>query len=211
MRIFLADNHDVLRRGLRVLLTSHRGWSVCGEASNGPAALARILELRPDVVVVGLDLPEVNGIQATRRIKDALPETEVLFFTTHQEDHVISQALKAGARAYVLKTDSEEKLMEAIESVGNHLPYFSTRVSEVLLNHLLNGASESNETQLLTHRESEIVQFLSDGKSNKEVAASLSISVKTVETHRAAIMRKLGLKSITELVRYAIRNKLIEP
>jgi DNA-binding NarL/FixJ family response regulator len=211
MRIFLADNQDVLRRGLRVLLTAHRGWSVCGEARNGPEALARILELKPDMVIVDPDLPELNGIQATRRIKDALPETEVLFFTTHQEDHAIAQALRAGARAYVLKTDSEDELIEAVETLGRHVPFFGARASEVLLNHFLHGAAESDEAQILTDRESEIVQLLSDGKSNKEVASGLSISVKTVETHRAAIMRKLGLNSITELVRYAIRNKLIEP
>ncbi len=211
MRIFLADNQDVLRRGLRVLLSEHPKWSVCGEAKNGPEALARILELKPDIVIVDLDLPGLNGIHATRRIKETLPETEVLFFTTHQEDPVIAQALRAGARAYVLKTDSEEKLIEAVETLSRHVPFFGARASEMLLNKLLNKTAESEEVQILTDRESEVVQLLSDGKSNKEVASVLSISVKTVETHRAAVMRKLGLKSITELVRYAIRNKLIEP
>jgi len=211
MRIFLADSQDVLRRGLRSLLSEYPGWSVCGEAKNGSEALARILESKPDLVIVDLDLPELDGIQATRRIREALPETEVLFFTTHNEDHVIAQALKAGARAYLLKTDSEDTLIEAVEALSKHLPFFGDRASEVLLNHLLNNTSESNESHTLTDRESEIVQLLSDGKSNKEVASSLFISVKTVETHRAAIMRKLGLKSITELVRYAIRNRLIEP
>jgi DNA-binding NarL/FixJ family response regulator len=211
MRIFLADNHDVLRRGLRDLLTEHRGWSVCGEARNGPDALARILELKPDIAIMDLDLPDLNGIHITRRIKELVPETEVLFFTTHQENHVIAQALRAGARAYVLKADSEDKLIEAVETLSRHLPFFGARAADVLLNHLVNRIPDSDEMLVLTDRESEIVQLLSDGKSNKEVASSLSISVKTVETHRAAIMRKLGLNSITELVRYAIRNKLIEP
>jgi DNA-binding NarL/FixJ family response regulator len=211
MRIFLADSLDVLRRGLRVLLSEYPGWSVCGEARNGLEALARILELKPDIVIVDLDLPELDGIQATRRIKEALPETEVLFFTIHEERHVIARAIRAGARAYVLKTDSEDALVEAVETLARHLPYFDGRASEMLLSNFLNKTAESDEAQVLTDRESEIVQLLSDGKSNKEVAYSLSISVKTVETHRAAIMRKLGLKSITELVRFAIRNKLIEP
>jgi DNA-binding NarL/FixJ family response regulator len=207
----VADNQDVLRRGLRILLTGHPGWSVCGDAKNGKEAVALVRELKPEIVILDLDLPDLNGIEATRQIKEALPATEILFFTTHEEDHVIAQALRAGARGYLLKSESEDKLIEGIESVARRLPFFSTRVSDMLLNHLLNKTEEAEELLALSDREQEIVQLLASGKSNKETASRLHISVKTVETHRAAIMRKLGLKSITELVRYAIRNKLIEP
>lgn len=207
----MADNQDVLRRGLRLLLNGRPGWSVCGDAKTGEEAVALIREHKPDIVVLDLDLPDLNGIEVTRQIKEALPATEILFFTTHEEDPVIAEALRAGARGYILKSESENKLIEGIDALSKHLPFFSSRVSDMLLNHLLNRTQDSNEVLSLSDREREIVQLLADGKSNKETAARLHISVKTVETHRAAIMRKLGLKSITELVRYAIRNKLIEP
>lgn len=207
----MADNQDVLRRGLRLLLNGRPGWSVCGDAKTGEEAVALIREHKPDIVVLDLDLPDLNGIEVTRQIKEALPATEILFFTTHEEDPVIAEALRAGARGYILKSESENKLIEGIDALSKHLPFFSSRVSGMLLNHLLNRTQDSNEGLNLSDREREIVQLLADGKSNKETAARLHISVKTVETHRAAIMRKLGLKSITELVRYAIRNKLIEP
>jgi DNA-binding NarL/FixJ family response regulator len=211
MKIFVADNQDVLRRGLRLLLSGHPGWFVCGDAKNGQEAVTRILELKPEIVILDLDLSDLSGIEATRQVKEALPATEILFFTIHEEDHVIAGALRAGARAYVLKSESEDTLIEAIETLGRHRPFFSTRASEMLLNHLLNESGESDELLTLSDREREIVQLLSDGKSNKETASRLHLSVKTVETHRAAIMRKLGFKSITELVRYAVRNKLIHP
>lgn len=209
--IFVADNQDVLRRGLRLLLNGRPGWSVCGDAKTGEEAVALIREHKPDIVVLDLDLPDLNGIEVTRQIKEALPATEILFFTTHEEDPVIAEALKAGARGYILKSESESKLIEGIDALSKHLPFFSSRVSDMLLNHLLNRTQDSNEVLNLSDREREIVELLATGESNKETAARLHISVKTVETHRAAIMRKLGLKSITELVRYAIRNKLIEP
>jgi len=207
----LADNQDVLRRGLRLLLNGNPGWSVCGEAKSGLEAVALIRELKPEIVIIDLDLPDLNGIEAARQIKEALPATEILFFTTHEEDHVIAQALRAGVRAYVLKSENEDRLIQGIEALTKHLPFFSSRVSDMLVNHLLNKTQESDELLSLSDREREIVQLLSAGESNKETASRLHISVKTVETHRAAIMRKLGLRSITELVRYSIRNKLIDP
>jgi DNA-binding NarL/FixJ family response regulator len=211
MRIFVADNQDVVRRGLRVLLSGQPGWLVCGDARNGREAVELVLKMRPEVVVLDVDLHEIDGIETTRRIKESLPETEVLVFTMHQEDRVIAEALKAGARGYILKSDSEDKLIEGIETVAKHQPFFSTSASEMLLSHLLDATSDPNNALNLSDREREIVLLLVDGKSNKEAASLLHISTKTVETHRAAIMRKLGLKSVTELVRYAIRNKLIQP
>jgi DNA-binding NarL/FixJ family response regulator len=211
LRILLADSHDVCRRGLQSLLTTRDGWSVCGQTRSGRDAVRLSSELKPDVVILDLELEELNSIEATLQIKRDQPTTEVLFYTIHDEECVIAQALRAGVRGHVLKSDSEEKLLEAVESLGRHLPYFSTTAAEAVLAQLVKMDPTSNRTHLLTLREREIVQLLSDAKSNKDVAAYLHISAKTVEAHRSAIMRKLGFTSVTELVRYAIRNRLIQP
>jgi len=211
MRIFLADNHDILRRGLRHLLEENPRWRVCGEANNGEDAVDRVLELKPDLVILDYDLPSMNGVAVLRLVKEALPETELLFLTTRAEDAVIAEALAAGARGYLLKSDPEEKVIDAIEALGKDVPFFGARASEMLLNHLLAKDATAGETQPLTDRELEILRLLAEGKTNREVGTALNISVKTVETHRSGIMQKLRFKSITDLVRYAIRNKLIEP
>jgi DNA-binding NarL/FixJ family response regulator len=209
VKIFIADAHEVLLRGLKSLLTSHAGWTVCGEAKTGVEAVRRIIELKPDIVILGVDMAELNGIEATRQIKRAIPSTEVLIYTIYDEEYLIVEALKAGASGHVLKSDSEQTLLEAVTTLATHLPYFSTKSAETLLEHVKKTAVTDN-AHVLTDREREIVKTVSEGKSNKEIAAHLRISVKTVEAHRAAIMRKLGFKSITELVRYAIRNKFIQ-
>ena len=205
----MADDHEVLRKGVIALLAIHPEWSVCGEAGDGREAVKLALELKPDLVILDLEMPELNGIEVTQQIKQALPATEILIFTLHDEEYLITEVLRAGARGHVLKTDTAEELIGAIASLADHMPSFSPRASEVLLDHLL--SAESDEMSALTRRERQIVQLLADGKSNKEIADHFRLSVKTVETHRAAIMRKLGFTSITELVRYAIRNKLIRP
>ena len=184
---------------------------VCGDAKNGKEAVKLILELKPDIVILDQELSDLDGAEATRLIKEALPDTEILFFTAHDEDAVVSAALRAGARGYVLKSDSEDKVIEAVEALGRHMPFFSTKASEMLLHHLLKKGQEPDVSRQLTEREREIVQLISVGKSNRDVASRLQISTKTVEAHRAAIMRKLGFQSITELVRYAIRTGLIQP
>jgi DNA-binding NarL/FixJ family response regulator len=209
-RVLLADGHDVLRRGLRSLLQSHAELSVCGDAKSGLSAVRMAHELKPDIVIMGLDTPELNGIDAIRQIKREHPEIEVLFYTAHQEEYFIAEALKAGARAHVLKSDSEATLIEAVSALAKHLPYFSTRAAETLLQHIRKTGPEMKAAEVLTEREREIVQLLADGKSNVAIASELHISVKTVEAHRSAVMRKLGFKSVTELVRYAIRNGLIQ-
>jgi DNA-binding NarL/FixJ family response regulator len=211
LRIFLADSSAVCRRGLQSLLMSHSAWSVCGEAKNGREAVELALSLKPDIVILDLELPEINGIDAAHQIKQELPLTEVLFYTMHDEEHIIANALRAGVRSHVLKSDSEDTLIEAIAALSKHLPFFSTKAAETLLGHLLKKDPDSNETRLLTEREREIIRLLADAKTNRQIAAHLQISVKTVEAHRSSIMRKLGFKSITELVRYAIRNRFIQP
>jgi len=211
LTIFLADGHDVLRRGLTSLLSSHAGWRVCGEARTSQETVRLVLKLKPDIVIIGQDMFELNGIDATRNIIQARPSTEVLFYTIHDEEYLIVQAIRAGARGHVLKSDPENTLIEAITALAKHSPYFSTRASETLLDQLLKAGNTSDDTVDLTDRECEIVRHLAEGKSNKEIGSSLKISIKTVEAHRGRIMHKLGFTSITELVRYAIRNRFIEP
>src|SRR4051794_19256167 len=211
--ILLADDHDVVRRGLSDMLNAHAGWRVCGEASNGRDAVKMAQRLKPDVAVLDLSMPELNGLEATRRIRGALPRTEVLIFTMHETQQLISEVLAAGARGYVLKSDAGRYLLSAVEALSEHKPFFTGKVSETLLNAYLKWSLKPEAPSVfsvLTDREREIVQLLAEGKTNKQIATGLTISVKTVETHRATVMRKLGIKSIVELVHYAIRNQLIE-
>lgn len=213
LRILLADDHDIVRRGLRELLEEHPGWTVCAEATNGREAVELALEHRPRVAVLDLTMPELNGLEATRRIRQALPETEVLVFTMHESDELVRNVLAAGARGYLLKSDAARQLVPAVEALAQRKPFFAGRISELLLEGFLKGERASGpETQeRLTSREREVVQLLAEGNSNKDIARALDLSVKTVETHRAAIMRKLRLRSLADLVRYAIRNQLISP
>jgi DNA-binding NarL/FixJ family response regulator len=214
VRILLADDHDVVRRGLCDMLNAQKGWEVCGEASNGLEAVKLALKVEPDVAVLDLSMPELSGLEATRQIRRELPRTEVLIFTMHETEQLIREVLAAGARGYVLKSDAGRSLVLAIEALSHHKPFFTAKVSQSLLDNYLKFPVATDETSvfhLLTDRERQIVQMLAEGKTNKEVASLLSISVKTVETHRATVMRKLGINSIVELVRYAIRNQLVEP
>lgn len=211
--ILLADDHDVVRVGLRDMLNAHEGWVVCGEASNGREAVRLAASLKPDVVVLDLYMPEMNGLEAARQIRHELPGTEVLIFTMHETEQIIREVLAAGARGYVLKSDAGRQLISAVEALSQHKPFFTAKVSEALLDAYLNSATKPDQGSVystLTAREREIVQMLAEGKSNKEIGERLSISVKTVETHRANVMRKLDINSIVELVHYAIRNELVQ-
>jgi DNA-binding NarL/FixJ family response regulator len=211
LRILLADDHEVVRRGVRTMLAGRDGWHVAGEASNGREAVDLAMSLKPDIAVMDLEMPELNGLEVTRLLRQNLPEVEILIFTMHETEYLIREVLGAGARGYVLKSDGGRKLVEAIESLAMHKPFLTAKASEALLESFRESHVQSLESSLLTDREREIVRILADGKSNKESAALLGISVKTVETHRAAIMRKLGCNSLVSVVRYAVRNKLIDP
>jgi DNA-binding NarL/FixJ family response regulator len=207
--ILIADDHEVVRDGVQRLVESHRGWEVVAIAADGKEAVQKALETRPDVAIVDYSLPLSNGIDVTRQIRVQLPRTEVLIFTMHDSEALIAELLQAGARGYLLKSDANLYLIAAIEALSLHKPYFTSQVSEALIQSFSSGRA-SGERSPLTARERQVVQLISEGYSNKVVAKLLSISSKTVETHRMTVMRKLNLGSSANLVRYAIRNRIIE-
>ena len=207
-RILIADDHDVVRSGLRAVLDAHPNWEVVAEAADGKEAILKAIETKPDIAVVDYSLPLVNGIEVTRQIRARLPTTEVLIFTMHDTETVMEQLVKAGARGYLLKSDAKRELISAIESLRVHKPYFTAKVSESLMKSQLTNSKRTGST--LTSRERDVVQLIAEGHTNKGVANLLNISLKTVESHRAAVMRKLNLTSSADLVRYAIRNNLVE-
>lgn len=215
LRILIADDHDIVRSGLRSLLEQQFGWEVCGEAHTGREAVDLSGSLAPDVVVLDIAMPELNGLEATRKIREKYPTTEVLIFTMHESEELIASVLAAGARGYLLKSEAARCIVAAIETVAAHQPFFSTGVSATLLAAFLreraNPDADGNTAVdgLLTGREREVVQLLAEGRQNKEIARRLDLSVKTVETHRAAVMRKLGAASIADVVRYAVRNHIV--
>ncbi|MDB6175771.1 MAG: DNA-binding response regulator [Chthoniobacteraceae bacterium] len=212
IRVLLADDHAMVRRGLRALVETLSGWSVCAEARTGREAVELAEKLHPDIVIMDMAMPVLNGLEATRQIKKVCPETEVLIFTGHETEALVHQVFEAGARSYISKTAGTESLQTALRALADHKSYFTTEVGEILFAKFLrekkSGDEETGQGRL-TAREREIVQLLGEGASNKEVAAALGISIKTAETHRATIMKKLGLHAFSDLIRYAIRNNII--
>lgn len=209
-RVLIVDDHDALRRGIRALVETRPNFTVVAEAASGHAALDEARRTTPDIAIVDYSLPELNGLDLTLAMKRELPRLEILIYTMHARDEIITGILKAGARGYVMKSDSEEHLLAALDALSMRRPYFSGAVSEALLEQFLQTNRHLN-VGVLTHREREVVQLIAEGKINKQIADTLDISVKTVETHRASAMHKLKLKTTADLVRYAIRNSLIEP
>lgn len=215
-RILIADDHEIVRRGLKSILAAQADWEVVGEALTGREAVELARDRRPDIVIMDIGMPDLNGLEATRQILKEFPGIEVLILTMHESEQLIREVLDTGARGYVLKSDASRELVAAVDALGKHKTYFTNKVNEMVLTGYLRGGPKRDEPDdaprlRLTAREREIVQLLAEGKSNKEVAAALNISVKTAETHRARIMAKLGFRSIGELVRYAVRNGIVEP
>jgi DNA-binding NarL/FixJ family response regulator len=208
-RILIADDHDVVRAGLRSILSSQPGWEVVAEASDGKEAIDRALSTRPDVAVIDYSLPTVNGIEATRQIRTRLPSVEVLIFTMHDSDSLVRDVLEAGARGFLLKSDASRFLISAVESLASHKPFFTGKVSEALLENFLLKGPRAGEGAL-TAREKSVVQLIAEGRPNRKIAEILSISLKTVEMHRASALKKLNADSTAALIRYAIKNKLVE-
>lgn len=214
LKVLIADDHEIVRQGLRSMLEAQRECQVVGEAGDGRQAVTLTKELNPDVVILDIGMPTLNGLEATRQILKMRPQTKVLILTMHESDSVIREVLDAGARGYILKTDAGRDLVTAVDSLRRNKTFFTSRVSQMILDGFLKGdpRPQHNESGAvrLTPRQREIVQLLAEGKSSKEVAVALDLSVKTAETHRANIMRKLDCHSVSEVVRYAIRNKIIE-
>jgi DNA-binding NarL/FixJ family response regulator len=213
LRILLADDHNVVRQGTRALLSAIPEWEIVGEADNGRDAVSLTAELKPDIVILDIGMPELNGLDATRQIKKKLPDTEVLIFTGQETEELVHDVFDSGARSYIMKTDAADHLIDALKALSEHKHFFTSRISEIVFARYIQGKKTvegTPEKSRITDREREIVQLLAEGKSSKEIATILGISVRTVETHRAAIMKKLGLKSFSELIRYAVRNKIVE-
>src|ERR1700691_4540017 len=213
VKILVADDHDIIRRGLKQLLNAHPGWEVCAEAKTGREAVTLAQRHKPEVAVLDLSMQELNGRDAARRIRKTLPATEVLILTLHFSDQLVRDIVEAGARAYIMKSDADKDLVSAVEALAEHRSFFTARAAEIVLDGFRTPRSSPEgkpSAGRLTSREREIVQLLAEGKSSKEVAVSLGISVKTAEPHRANVMRKLALHSVSELVRYAVKNQIIE-
>jgi DNA-binding NarL/FixJ family response regulator len=212
LRILIADDHDIVRHGLRALLEAQEGWTVCGEAVSGREAVEMAENLQPDVAVLDISMPSLNGLDATRIIRKASPKTEILIFTMHETEQLVREVLAAGAKGYLLKSDAGRSVVAAVAALAAHQPYFNWKVNETILDGFLRASAPieapAQDQEALTTREREVVQLLAEGLSNKEVAKRLELSVKTVETHRSSSMRKLNAHSVVGLVRYAVRNKL---
>jgi len=212
LRVLVADDHEIVRRGLVSLIKSQPAWEVCGEAENGRQAVDMANQLLPGVVILDIGMPVLNGLEATRQILRDNPQTRVLILTITDTDEAVRAVLDAGARGFLLKSDAARDLLTAIEALQNNKTFFTARVAEMVLSGYRghNGTAKKNLLPNLTPREREVVQLLAEGRSTKEVASHLDLSVKTAETHRSNIMRKLGLHSVSELVLYAVRNSIIQ-
>jgi DNA-binding NarL/FixJ family response regulator len=214
--ILIADDHELVRKGIRTVLEARTGWQVVAEAGDGREAVKKTQELKPQVAVLDISMPLLNGLEATRQIAKIAPQTKVLILTMHDADPMIQQILEAGAKGYLLKSDASLDLVSAVEALLRNKTFFTPKVGQIVLDGYLNknpkGADEDagKNALRLTARQRQIVQLLAEGKSSKEVAVVLDISVKTAETHRANIMRRLDCHSVTDLVHYAIRNGITQ-
>ena len=214
LRILIADDHEVVRRGLCTLLQTREGWEVCGEAKDGREAVEKAKQVRPDVVILDVGMPNLNGLAATRQLLQQNPRQKVIVLTITDSDQVIREALDAGARGFVLKSDAARDLISAVEALQHNRMFFTPRVNDMVLAGFLdkghNGSNGESKSPTLTPREREVIQLLAEGKSSKEVACLLNLSTKTAETHRSNIMRKLDMHSIRDLVVYAVKNDIIQ-
>ena len=221
VRLLVADDHEIVRKGLRTVLETRPGWEVAAEASDGREAVEKAIEVKPHVAILDISMPSMNGLEAAQKILKYVPQTKILILSIHDSDVMVHNILQAGVRGYLLKSDATRDLVTAVDALLRNKTFFTPRVGQMVLEGYLGknmeagkNASEADNSEIdilrLTARQREIVQLLAEGKSSKEVAGALGISVKTVETHRANIMQRLDCHSVTELVRYAVRNQIIE-
>jgi DNA-binding NarL/FixJ family response regulator len=214
-RILIADDHDVARGGIRALLENHPDWQVCGEAKDGRETVELVAQTKPDLILLDIGMPNLNGLEATRQILATAPEALILILTMHDTDQLVREVLRAGARGFLFKSDAGRDLITAVEALQQGRTFFTTRVSQLVLNGFLDRDQPGEESlernfELLTSREREVIQLLAEGKTSKEVAVALDLSVKTAETHRTNLMRKLDLHSVADLTRYAVRNGIVQ-
>jgi DNA-binding NarL/FixJ family response regulator len=212
LQILIADDHDVARSGIRSLLENHAGWQVCGEAKDGREAVELAASLNPDLILLDIGMPNLNGLEAARQILTTSPGASILILTMHDSDQLVREVLRAGARGFLLKSDAGRDLIAAVEALEQRRTFFTTKVSQMVLSGFLNRddvADTADNENILTAREREVIQLLAEGKTSKEVAVTLKLSIKTAETHRTNLMRKLGLHSVADLTRYAVRNGIV--
>ena len=215
LRVLIADDHEVARRGIRALLESHPDWEVCAEAKDGRETVELASRLKPDVILLDIGMPNLNGLEAARQILAVSPEAAILILTMHDTDQVVREVLRAGARGFLLKSDAGRDLVAAVEALQQQRTFFTTRVNRMVLDGYLGrdnyvNGNEDDSNHVLTTREREVIQLLAEGKTSKEVASTLNLSVKTAETHRTNLMRKLDLHSVADLTRYAVRNGIVQ-
>ena len=212
LRILIADDHEVARQGIRALLESHPGWEVCAEAKDGREAVELATNSKPDIVLLDIGMPNLNGLDAARQILAVSPAIRILILTMHDAEQVVREVLAAGARGFVLKSDAARDLVAAVDALQHRRTFFTTRVTQMVLNGYLHQEKERQPLAkaVLTPREREVIQLLAEGKTSKEVAVALKLSVKTAETHRTNLMRKLDLHSVADLTLYAIRNGIVQ-
>lgn len=214
-RILIADDHSVVRRGVRALLASQPGLEICSEATTGPETMDRVKKDKPDLVILDLTMPEMNGLDVARSIREESPETDVMILSMHFSDDLAREVLRTGAMAYVLKSDADKDLLAAVDHVRHRQPFFTGQLATSMMQTFMEGRTEASaegeDGVTLTPRELEVVQLLAEGKSNKEAGAALKVSNRTIESHRNHIMHKMGFASFSELIRFAIRNNLVEP
>lgn len=213
LKILVADDHALVRRGVRTLLETHPGWQVCAEARNGQEAVLKCQQLKPDIAILDFNMPELNGLEAAKRILKLSLQIETLILSVDHSNQLIRDLLNAGVRGYILKSDSDRDLIAAVEALENHRPFFAICATELMLNskrgHMEFSSSSGNWEEPLTSRELELLQLIAQGKNSREAALVLGISTKTADTHRANLMRKLQIHSVTDLVRYALRNHIV--
>jgi len=212
LRILVADDHEVARKGIRSLLENHAGWEVCGEAKDGREAVALANKLEPDVLLLDIGMPNLNGLDAARQILASTPEARILILTVHDSEQLVREVLAAGARGFLLKSDAGRELVAAVEALQQRRTFFTSRVAQMMLDGYLRpqGESQTPNHCILTPREREVIQLVAEGKTTKEIATVLSLSVKTAETHRTNLMRKLDLHSVADLTLHAVRNGIVQ-
>ena len=210
-RVLIADDHEVVRQGIRIIVQSSPNFEICGEASDGRQAVQLAAQLKPDIVVVDIGMPNLNGLDATKQIVQHDHKTKVLVLTMHESEQIVREVLAVGARGYLLKSDAGRDLLSALEALASRKTFFTSKIAEIVLEtYLKKRTLEETPKDVLTSREREVVQLLAEGKSTKEVAVALGLSVKTAETHRSNLMRKLAIHSVSQLVLYAVRNNIVQ-